>query len=56
MKKIAARCDRGVTEELVKQIAARKPLRAVEFSNHSAKINIEQIFNLVSPGTEVKAI
>ena len=49
-----------VTEELVKQIAAKKPLRAVfrdaGFESDSVKINVEEIFKLLSPGTEVKAI
>lgn len=57
---LAACFDTGVTEELVKKIAARKPLRAVfrdaGFSDDSVKINVEQIFKLMSPGTEVKAI
>jgi len=52
--------DTGVNEELVKKLAARKPLRAVfrdaGFSSDSVKINVEQIFKLISPGTEVKAI
>jgi adenine-specific DNA-methyltransferase len=57
---LAACFDTGITEELVKKIAARKPLRVVfrdaGFSNDSVKINVEQIFKLISPGTEVKAI
>ena len=57
---LAACFDTGVTEELVKKLAARKPLRAVfrdaGFSSDAVKINVEQIFKLVSPGTEVKAI
>lgn len=57
---LAACFDTGVTEELVKKIAARKPLRAVfrdtGFTDDSVKINVEQIFKLMSPGTEVKAI
>jgi len=57
---LAACFDTGVTEELVKKIAARKPLRAVfrdaGFNGDSVKINVEQIFKLMSPGTEVKAI
>jgi len=57
---LAACFDTGVTEELVKMLAARKPLRAVfrdaGFSSDSVKINVEQIFKLLSPGTEVKAI
>lgn len=57
---LAACFETGVTEELVKKLAARKPLRAVfrdaGFSSDAVKINVEQIFKLVSPGTEVKAI
>jgi adenine-specific DNA-methyltransferase len=57
---LAACFDTGVTEDLVKKIAARKPLRAVfrdtGFSDDSVKMNVEQIFKLMSPGTEVKAI
>lgn len=57
---LAACFDTGITEELVKKLAARKPLRAVfrdaGFSSDAVKINVEQIFKLVSPGTEVKAI
>lgn len=57
---LAACFDTGVTEELVKKIATRKPLRVVfrdaGFSDDSVKINVEQIFKLMSPDTEVKAI
>lgn len=57
---LAACFDKGVTEALVKKLAARKPLRVVfrdaGFSSDAVKINAEQIFKLVSPGTEVKAI
>ena len=57
---LAACFDEGITEALVKQIAARRPLRAVfrdaGFGSDSVKINVEQIFRLISPGTEVKAI
>jgi len=52
--------DFGITEELVKKLAKHKPLRAVfrddAFGSDSVKINVEQIFRLLSPGTEVKAI
>jgi hypothetical protein len=37
------------------KIAARKPLRVV-FRDDSVKFNVEQIFKLMSPDTEVKAI
>ena len=57
---LAACFDTGITEELVKKLAARKPLRAVfrdsGFGSDAVKINVEQIFKLISPGTEVKAI
>ena len=52
--------DKDVSEDLVKQLAARKPLRVVfrdaGFADDSVKINVEQIFKLMSPDTEVKAI
>ena len=57
---LAASFDTGINEELVKIIAARKPLCAVfrdaGFANDSIKINVEQIFKLLSPGTEVKSL
>lgn len=52
--------DTGITEELVKKLAKYNPLRVVfrddAFASDSVKINVEQIFKLLSPGTEVKAI
>jgi adenine-specific DNA-methyltransferase len=52
--------DRGVTEELVKELARREPLRAVfrdnGFVSDAVKINIEQIFRQLSPTTDVKSI
>jgi adenine-specific DNA-methyltransferase len=52
--------DSGITEELVKKLAAHKPLRVVfcddAFGSDSVKINVEQIFKLLSPATEVKSI
>lgn len=57
---LAACFETGINEEFVKTLAARHPLRAVfrdaGFGSDSVKINIEQIFKLVSPTTEVKAI
>lgn len=57
---LAACFELGVTEELVKQIAARKPLRAVfrdaGFANDAVKVNVAQIFKLLSPTTDVKVI
>jgi adenine-specific DNA-methyltransferase len=52
--------DTGINEDFVKQLATRKPLRVVfrdsGFENDSVKINVEQIFKLMSPSTEVKTI
>ena len=52
--------DAGINEELVKKLAAHKPLRAVfrddAFGSDSVKINVEQIFKSLSPVTEVKSI
>lgn len=57
---LAACFDSNISEELVKELAKRKPLRAVfrdsSFENDSVKINVEQIFKLLSPETEVKSI
>ena len=52
--------DAGINEELAKNLATHKPLRVVfrddAFGSDSVKINVEQIFKLLSPGTEVKSI
>jgi adenine-specific DNA-methyltransferase len=57
---LAACFDADVNEEFVKEIAKRKPLRAVfrdsSFGSDSVKINVEQIFKLLSPSTEVRSI
>lgn len=57
---LAACFDTGITEEMVKKLANRKPLRVVfrdsGFSSDAVKINVEQIFKLLSPDTEVKVI
>lgn len=57
---LAACFDKGITEGMVKTLAKRKPLRAVfrddSYGSDSVKINVEQIFKLISPGTEVKSI
>ena len=57
---LAACFDEGVDEALVKAIAKRKPLRVVfrdaSFADDNMKINAEQIFKTLSPGTEVKSI
>ncbi len=50
----------GITEDFVKELAKKKPLRVIfrdaGFKSDSVKINVEQIFKLVSPSTEVKCI
>ena len=52
--------DTGVSEELVKELAQQKPLRVVfrdnGFTTDTVKINVDQIFKQLSPGTEVKSI
>jgi adenine-specific DNA-methyltransferase len=57
---LAACFDSGVSDELVKEIAKRKPLRAVfrdsSYGSDSVKINVEQIFKLFSPETEVRSL
>lgn len=50
----------GVDEVFVKELAKVQPLRVVfrdaGFKDSSVKINVEQIFKLLSPATEVKCI
>lgn len=50
----------GVDEAFVKDLATHKPLRVVfrdaGFKDSAVKINVEQIFKLLSPATEVKSI
>ncbi|MDF1600315.1 hypothetical protein PZ895_11140 [Mesorhizobium sp. YIM 152430] len=57
---LAACFDQGVSEDLVKEIAARHPMRVVfrdnGFASDAVKINVEQIFKLLSPETDVKSI
>ncbi len=52
--------ETGVTEELVKELASREPLRVVfrdnGFVSDAVKINVEQAFRQISPGTDVKSI
>lgn len=52
--------DRGITEDLVKELAGHEPLRVVfrdnGFVSDAVKINVTQIFRQLSPSTEVKAI
>ena len=57
---LAACFEEGVSEEFVKLLAKREPLRAVfrdaGFASDSVKINVEQIFKLMSPATDIKTI
>ena len=57
---LAACFDASISEELVKELAKRKPLRAVlrdsSYGSDSVKINVEQIFKLLSPTTELKSL
>lgn len=52
--------DRGITEDLVKELAGHEPLRVVfrdnGFVSDAVKINVEQIFRQLSPTTDVKSI
>lgn len=52
--------DKGITEDLVKELAGHEPLRVVfrdnGFVSDAVKINVEQIFRQLSPITEVKSI
>jgi len=49
-----------ITEDFCKELAKHRPLRVVfrdsGFKDDSVKINVEQIFKLMSPQTEVKTI
>ena len=52
--------DEGVSESVIKEIAKRKPLRAVFrdscFDNSPAKINVGEIFKMLSPDTKIKVL
>lgn len=57
---LAACFDTDINEDFVKQLAAHKPLRVVfrdaGFASDSVKINVEQVFKLLSPATEIKTL
>lgn len=57
---LAACFDLGINEALVKQLAARQPERMVfrdaGFESDSMRINVEQIFKLLSPSTDIKIL
>lgn len=52
--------DENVPESVIRNIANKKPLRAVfrdrSFKNSPSKINVEEIFKLKSPDTRIKVI
>lgn len=52
--------DKNVPDNVIKNVAKRKPLRAVfrdnSFANSPAKINVTEIFKLLAPDTRVKVI
>ena len=52
--------ERGVTEDLVKELTSHEPLRVVfrdnGFASDAVKINVEQIFRQLSPTTDIKSI
>ena len=57
---LAACLANRVDEALVRELAKLRPLRAVfrdsGYASDSTKINIEQIFKLLSPETEVRSL
>ena len=52
--------ESDIPESVIREIAKRKPLRAVfrdcGFASSPAKINVEEIFKLIAPETSVKVI
>lgn len=52
--------DKDISEDVIKTIAKRQPLRVVfrddSFADSPAKINVEEIFKMFSPDTRVKVI
>ena len=52
--------DNNVPERVIKEIAGRKPLRAVfrdsSFASSPEKINVEEIFAMLAPDTKVRVI
>ncbi len=57
---LAACFDEYINENFVKKLAEKQPLRVVfrddGFKSDSVKINVEQIFKLKSPATDIKVI
>ena len=57
---LAACFEADIDETFIKQLASRQPLRAVfrdsSFGSDATRINVEQLFKLTSPHTEVKTL
>jgi len=57
---LAACFDENINEDFVKELAVKQPLRVVfrddGFASDSVKINVEQIFKLKSPSTDIRVI
>ena len=52
--------DENITEDIIRHIAAKKPrgvvFRDAGFADSPAKINVGELFKLLSPDTKVKVI
>lgn len=52
--------DEDITESVIKQITEEQPLRVVfrdsSFSDDSARINVEELFKMLSPSTEIQVL
>ena len=52
--------DKAIPESVIKTIAKRQPLRVVfrddSFANSPEKINVSEIFKMISPDTRIKVI
>lgn len=52
--------DENISDSVIKEIAKRQPLRAVfrdsSFESNPSKINVSEIFKMISPDTTVKVI
>lgn len=52
--------DEHVSDELIRNVAGRQPLRAIFrdscFADSASKMNVEEIFKLLAPNTRVKVI
>jgi len=57
---LSACFDKGVDEEIIKEMAKDKPLyaafRDVSYREDQTKINVEQIFKQLSPNTKIYAV